>query len=74
VQERPDELARDVLETELEIRVLIDRVMTGIERQRADRVPLLVGDLGLSRSRAVNSRSVRLRSPRQRASSEQFGV
>ena len=45
VQERPDELPRDVLETELEVRVLIDRVMAGVEGQRADRVALLVGDL-----------------------------
>ena len=36
VQERPDELPRDVLETELEVRVLIDGVVTGVERQRAD--------------------------------------
>ena len=41
MQERPDELPRDVLEPELEVRVLIDRVMTGVERQRADRVALL---------------------------------
>ncbi len=44
VQERPDELPGDVLEPELEIRVLIDRVVTGVKRQRADRVALLVGD------------------------------
>jgi len=44
VQERPHELARDVLEAELEVRVLVDRVMAGVERQRANRVALLVRD------------------------------
>ena len=46
MQERPDELPRDVLEPELEVRVLVDRVVPGVEGQRADRVALLVGDLG----------------------------
>ena len=46
MQERPDELARDVFEPELEMRVLIHRVVTGVERQRADRVALPVRDLG----------------------------
>ena len=46
MQERPDELPGDVLEPELEVRVLIDRVVTGVKRQRADRVALLVRDFG----------------------------
>ena len=46
VQERPDELPRDVLEAELEVRVLIDGVMAGVERQRADRVALRIGHFG----------------------------
>ena len=45
MKECPDELPGNVLEAEFEVRVLIDRVMAGVERQRADRVPLLVGDL-----------------------------
>ena len=45
MQERPDELPRDVLEAELEVRVLVDRVVAGVEGQRADRVALPVGDL-----------------------------
>ena len=44
MKERPDELPGDVLETELEIRVLIDRVVSSVEGQRADRVALFVGD------------------------------
>ena len=44
MQERPDELARDVLETELEVRVLIDRVVARVERERTDGVSLPVGD------------------------------
>jgi hypothetical protein len=45
VQHAPDELARDVLEAELEVRVLEDRVVPALEGERADRVALLVGDL-----------------------------
>ena len=74
VQERPDELPRDVLEPELEVRVLIDRVMTGVERQRADRVALLVGDFRGARSRAANSTYAPQQSRRQTASSVQFEV
>ena len=44
MQEAPDELARDVLQAELEMRVLIDGVVAGVEGQRSDRVALLVGD------------------------------
>ena len=40
MQERPDELPRDVLEAELEVRVLVDRVVAGVERQRADQIAL----------------------------------
>ena len=46
MQERPHELPRDVLEAELEVRVLVDRVVAGVEGQRADGVALAVGDLG----------------------------
>jgi hypothetical protein len=45
VEEGPHELPRDVLEAELEVRVLVDGVMPGIERERADRVALGFGDL-----------------------------
>ena len=45
MQERPDELPRDVLEPELEVRVLVDRVVPGLEGQRADRIALRLGDL-----------------------------
>ncbi|MNC88827.1 hypothetical protein D3C83_46900 [compost metagenome] len=45
VEEGPDELPRDVLEAELEVRVLVDRVVAGVERQRADQVALAVGHL-----------------------------
>ena len=44
VQERPDELSRHVLETKLEVRVLIDRVVARIERQPADEIALRFGD------------------------------
>ena len=40
VQEGPHELPRDVLEPELEVRVLVDGVMPGVEGQRADGVAL----------------------------------
>jgi hypothetical protein len=46
VEKRPDELARDVLEAELEMRVLVDGVVPRVEGQRADRVALLFSDLG----------------------------
>ena len=45
MQDAPDELARDVLESELEVRVLVDGVMAGLERERADRVALAIRDL-----------------------------
>ena len=45
VQHAPHELPRDVLEPELEVGVLEDRVVAALEGQRADRVALLVGDL-----------------------------
>ena len=45
VQERPDEVTRHVLETELEVRMLIDSVVPRVERQRADRVALFLRDL-----------------------------
>ena len=45
VEERPHEMARDVLESELEVRVLIDGVVAGVEGERADGVALLLGDL-----------------------------
>ena len=38
-------MTRDVLEAELEMRVLVDGVMAGVERERADGVALLLGDL-----------------------------
>ena len=44
MQHAPDELSRDVLETELEVRVLVDRVVPGLEGERADGVALPVGD------------------------------
>ena len=44
VQERPDELPRDVLEAELEVRVLVDRVVPGVEREQANRIALGFGD------------------------------
>jgi hypothetical protein len=46
MQEGPDELSRDVLETELEVRMLINSVVTGVERQPADEIALGLGDLG----------------------------
>ena len=45
VQERPDELAADVFEAKLEVRVLIDGVVAGVERGGADGGALLFGDL-----------------------------
>ena len=45
MERRPHQLPRDVLEAELEVRVLIDRVVAGVEGERADRVALAVGDL-----------------------------
>ena len=46
VERAPDELPRHVLEAELEVRVLVDGVVTGVEGELADRVALLLGDLG----------------------------
>ena len=45
VEERPDELPAHVLEPELEVGVLVDRVMAGLEGQGADRVALAGSDL-----------------------------
>ncbi len=45
MQEGPHEMPRDVLETELEGRVLEDRVMTRGEGQGTDGLPLPFGDL-----------------------------
>src|SRR5215469_3103396 len=42
VQERPDELAADVFEAELEMRVLVDRVVPAIKRGGADVEALLI--------------------------------
>src|SRR5262249_6063604 len=54
VQKRPDELAADVFQAELEVRVLIDGVMAAVKRGGADVQPLLVGDfLGLDEMRSV---------------------
>ena len=46
VQHAPHELARDVLEPELEVRVLEHRVVPTLEGEGSDGVALLVGDLG----------------------------
>src|SRR5205814_5996704 len=45
VKKGPDKLPGDVLQAKFKIRVLINGVMAGVERQRTDRVALLVGDL-----------------------------
>jgi len=44
VKEAPDELARNIFETKLEVRVLKDGVMPALKGERADRIALLVGD------------------------------
>ena len=44
MQNGPNELARDVLEAEFERRVLVNRVVTRVERQGADRIALPFGD------------------------------
>ena len=71
MERRPDQLTRDVLEAEFEVRVLIDRVVPGIEGERADRVALAVGDLGgrddarrVARARRRNGAVERLRRAR----------
>ena len=46
VERAPHELPRHVLEAELERRVLVDGVVAGVEGQLADRLALLLGDLG----------------------------
>jgi len=52
VQERPDELAADVFESKLKMRVLINGVMAGEEGGRADGGALFVGDfLGRNQAR-----------------------
>lgn len=43
MQEGPDELPRNVLEPEFEMRVLIDGVVTGVKRQAPDRITLALG-------------------------------
>ena len=45
VQERPDELPAHVLEAELEVRVLVDRVVAPLEGEGADGLALGGGDL-----------------------------
>ena len=54
VQERPDELAADVFEAELKMRVLVDGVVAGVESRRADGGALLLGDfVGRDQARRV---------------------
>ena len=54
VEERPDELPGDMFEAELEVRVLVDRVMAAVERGGADVEALLVGDFfGTDQARGV---------------------
>jgi hypothetical protein len=54
VQKRPDELAADVFEAKLKMRVLINGVMAGEEGGRADGGALLVGDfLGRNQARRI---------------------
>ena len=45
VQERPDELAADVFQAKLKVRVLKDGVMAGVKRSGADIGALLFADL-----------------------------
>ena len=61
VQDAPDELPRDVLESELEVCVLVDGVMARLERECANRVALAIRDLvdcdnarGIARARRGN--------------------
>ena len=68
MQKRPDELAADVFESKLKMRVLINGVMAGEKRGRADGGALLVGDfLGRNQARRIagarggNGRVVRMR-------------
>ncbi len=54
VEERPDELAADIFEAELEMRVLVDGVMAAVEGGGADVEALLVGDFfGRDEARGV---------------------
>src|ERR1700674_4772384 len=54
VEERPDKLAGDVFESELEMGVLVDGVMAGVEGGGADVEALLVGDFfGADQARGV---------------------
>ena len=54
VQERPDELAADVFQAKFKMRVLVDGVVPGVKRGRADLQALLVGDfLGADDARRV---------------------
>src|SRR5579863_2912452 len=56
VEKRPDELAADVFEAELEVRMLIDGVMAAVIGGRTDRHALLVGDLlGTDQARRIAS-------------------
>ena len=51
MQDAPHQLARNILEAELEMRVLKHRVVSAFEGQRPDRVALLVGDFAGSMTR-----------------------
>src|SRR5947207_3003790 len=54
VKERPDELAADVFETEFEMRMLVNRVVSAIERCGADVEALLVRNfLGVDEARRI---------------------
>lgn len=44
MEERPDELSRHVLQAEFEVRVLVHRVVPGIEGQCPDRIALTLRD------------------------------
>src|SRR5258708_38243916 len=68
VQERPKKRRDDVLQAELEMRVLIDGVVPAVERRRADVDPLLFGNfLGpddtrrIARARRGDRRIIRVR-------------
>src|SRR5262249_23498713 len=54
VEKRPDELAADVFEAELKMRVLVDGVMTTVEGSCANVEALLIGDLlGNNQARGI---------------------
>ncbi len=62
VKERPYELAAYVLETEFEMRVLIDSMMAGVKSGRTYGGALLFGDLLRAKSGAGHSTSGRRQS------------